>query len=490
MGLPVKPCTAVRDAGDRPRATRPKVVLYNPDAVFFTMPLALVAVGSHLDPDRYDVVVIDGRLERDPVAAVLRHLDGALCLGVTVLTGAPIRDALRVSRAAKSHRPNLPIVWGGWHPSMFARECLEETCVDITVQGQGEATFAEIVARLAAGGAVEGCLGCTYRAPNGEIHLNAARPLTDINGFGRHRYELIEVDRYYDLKGKRQLDYIASQGCHFRCAFCADPFVYDRQWVGFEPERVGEEVEHLWRRYRFDDLSFQDETFFTYAKRVEAIAEEFVRRRLPITWAATMRADQCARLPEDLFAKCKESGLRRVLVGVESGSQEMLDRIMKDIKLEQVYLVAERCRQYSIAVIFPFIVGFPDEPEESVQATMDLVKELRAMSPDFETPVFYFKPYPGSAITQAAVERGFSLPQSLEAWSQFDFIGSAGPWVSGEKYRLVERFKFYQQLAWDVVPAWQTPFQHMARWRCARDWYGWPVEKRVAEWISPPEPLS
>ena len=108
------------------RGKRLKVVLYNPQAVFFTMPLALLAIGSELDPGVYEVVIIDGRLDADAESSVLAHLDGALCLGVTVLTGAPISDALRISRAAKRARPDLPVVWGGWHPSMFARECLLE----------------------------------------------------------------------------------------------------------------------------------------------------------------------------------------------------------------------------------------------------------------------------------------------------------------------------------------------------------------------------
>ncbi|MER3513779.1 MAG: B12-binding domain-containing radical SAM protein, partial [Chloroflexota bacterium] len=69
---------------------RPKVVLYNPQAVFYTMPLALLAVGSALNRGQYEVVIVDGRLEADPVGVVLAHLEGALCLGVSVLTGRPI----------------------------------------------------------------------------------------------------------------------------------------------------------------------------------------------------------------------------------------------------------------------------------------------------------------------------------------------------------------------------------------------------------------
>lgn len=474
----------------RTQAPRRTVILYNPDAVFYTMPLALVAVGSHLDPERYRVVIIDGRLERNPVSALRSHLDDAVCLGVTVLTGAPIRDAVEVSRAAKALRPDLPVVWGGWHPSMFGAECLDEPSVDVTVQGQGEATFAELVERLAAGEALDGCLGCVHRGAGGALHRNYARPIEDINHFRPHDYTLIPVERYFELKGKRQLDYISSQGCRFRCTFCADPYVYQRAWKAFTPARVGEEIEALWRRYRFDDVNFQDETFFTYPKHVDGIAEEFLRRGLPITWAATMRADQCSRLPDEMFEKCRRSGLRRVLVGVESGSPEVLERIQKDITLEQVFFTAERCRRAGVKVQFPFIVGFPDETDESVRQTLDVAKRLRAMSPRFEVHIFYFKPYPGSALTQEAVNNGYSLPCTLDEWSDFDFIGSAGPWVSPEKYRLVERFKFYQRLAWDRAPAWKKPAQVLARWRCRHDAYAVPVEKIVGEWVSPPEALS
>ena len=84
-----------------------------------------------------------------------------------MLTGAPISDALQISRAAKRARPDLPVVWGGWHPSMFARECLREPSVDVTVRGQGEETFAEIVHRLAEGRSLEGCAGCTVRLADG-----------------------------------------------------------------------------------------------------------------------------------------------------------------------------------------------------------------------------------------------------------------------------------------------------------------------------------
>jgi radical SAM superfamily enzyme YgiQ (UPF0313 family) len=475
----------------RPNRRRHKVVLYNPQAVFFTFPLALLAIGSELDPEVYEVIIVDARLEPDAESVVLSHLEGALCVGVTVLTGAPISDAVRLSRAVKRARPDLPVVWGGWHPSMFASECLLEPAVDITVRGQGEETFVEIVQRLAAGQSLRGCAGCTVRLADGTIHENPPRSLAAVDKFRAHDYNLIPVERYFELKGKRQLDYISSQGCNFRCAFCSDPFVYGRQWVGLEPVRMALRLKELWDRYHFDDVNFQDETFFTKRGRVQALAEKIIESGMKITWAATMRADQGVRLPDEVWAKCKQSGLRRLLVGVESGSDEMLRRIRKDIKIEQVFATAEKMVRHGIAGHFPFIVGFPDESESSIQASLDVAKRLRAMSPDFLTPIFYFKPYPGSELVIEAVARGFRLPETLEEWARFDYVaGMPGPWVTPEKFELIERFKFFHELAWKQVSPGNRFLQRLARYRCTKDFYRWPVEMLFTRWLVPAQKLS
>jgi radical SAM superfamily enzyme YgiQ (UPF0313 family) len=469
---------------------RVKVVLYNPRAVFYTMPLALVAVGSHLDPAEFDVVILDGRLEPRPVDAILAH-DDAVCLGVTVLTGAPLQDAIETTRAVKAARPALPVVWGGWHPSMFGRECLREPAVDVTVQGQGEETFAEVVERLADRRDLDGCAGCTWRDGSGAVRVNPPRPLRRIDAFRPHNYDLIPVERYFTLKGRRQLDYISSQGCQFRCAFCADPFVYERQWVGLTPERMLDELAGLWQRHRFTDVNFQDETFFTRRSRVEAIARGLLERGVRATWAGTMRADQGARLPDDSLALCKASGLRRALVGVESGSPETLERIKKDITLDQVFDSAGKMLRHRVAGQFPFIVGFPGESDESVEASLSVARQLRAMSPDFATPIFYFKPYPGTSITDQAVRDGYRLPDTLDDWARFDYVGSVGgPWVSADRFERVERFKFYQQLAYGRPRRWLAPARRAARWRCERHEYRWPIEMRVGRWLSPPPALS
>lgn len=470
---------------------RHKIVLYNPKAVFWTMPLGLVAIASALDLERYEVKIIDARLEPDPLGTALAECQDALCLGITVLTGAPIHDALAVSRAVKAKHPHLPIVWGGWHPSLFSRECLTEPSINAAVSGQGEETFAEIVERYAQSKNLRGVAGVTWRDDLGNPVQNMPRLMRDVNLLPRHNYDLIRVEDYFTHKGKRQFDYISSIGCRFRCAFCADPAVYNRGWYGLTPQRMAEELADHHSRYRLTEIAFQDETFFTKRQRVDDISRAFIEAGLVIPWTATMRADQGDRLPDESLALARRAGLKRVMIGVEAGTDEMLKRIKKDITIAQVWSIAEKLVRHDIGCIWNFIVGFPDEPDYAFEAALDIAKRIRAMSPDFEVAIFFYRPYPGNEIADGLAAAQYQFPTTLEEWADFDYVGATGPWVSPDKFTRVERFKFYQKYAYGRHShPLARPLQALARWRVERDFYHWPVEKSVVETLRPGPKLS
>jgi radical SAM superfamily enzyme YgiQ (UPF0313 family) len=198
-----------------------------------------------------------------------------------------------------------------------------------------------------------------------------------------------------------------------------------------------------------------------------------------------MRADQGTRLDEAVLAECRQAGLRRVMIGLESGSQPMLDWMKKDIRLDQVFLAAEKCRRYGIGVLFNLIVGFPDEPPESVMATIRAAKRLRAMGPDFQVALFRYRPYPGTPITDTLARAGHPLPQRLDEWAAIEDGTVASPWMDAQKSDLVDRFGFYQRIGWARSSPWRAPLQAIARWRCREDWYAFPIEKAVLEWLRP-----
>lgn len=468
---------------------RPKVVLVNPPTVFWTMPLALLAVGSALDRARVDVVVVDRRFESED--RLLAELDGALCLGVTVLTGRPLAEAAAIVRRARRRRPDLPVIWGGWHPSLFPASCVEEGGASAAVVGQGEATFVEVVDRLAAGHDLDGVAGCWTVGPAGEARAHPPRLLQDLNRFPAHDYGLIDVEAAFRAKGRRQLDYVTSQGCRYRCGFCADPAVFGRAWTGLEPPRVLDELTALHRRHAFTDLSFQDETFFTSRKRVEAIAEGLLDAGMGFTWTATLRADQGRRLTGETVALCRRAGLREVVLGVESGSPETLRRIRKDITVDDVLATAEALVRHGIGASIGIIVGFPDEPEESVLASLDLATRLAAMSPAFRVSIFAFQPIPGGELWDDLIAGPGSVPTRLDQWSDFDYVNGTSAFLEPRLRRLVEGYRFYHRVAFARHGGpMHRPLRALARWRLSRHEYRLAAERRAAEWLRPPRESS
>src|SRR5690349_1469954 len=98
------------------------IILYNPAAPYYTMPLQFLALASVIDRDKYDVRIIDARIERSPRAAhekLKSLLPNAVCVGISVITGTPIKDAVSATRLVKKFNPGIPVVWGGWHPSIY-----------------------------------------------------------------------------------------------------------------------------------------------------------------------------------------------------------------------------------------------------------------------------------------------------------------------------------------------------------------------------------
>ena len=113
------------------------------------------------------------------------------------------------------------------------------------------------------------------------------------------------------------------------------------------------------------------------------------------------------------------------------------------------------------------------------------------MSHGFDTPVFYFKPYPGSAITRELVDNGYELPASTAEWGDFDYIGSSGPWVSKEKEKFFENLKFYLKLAYGRKRSiFLYPFRKIGQWRCLNDQYKFPLEKIIFDTFVTGQKLS
>lgn len=464
------------------KARRRSIVLYNPRGESHILPLALVHVGS-LFPDRR-VEIVDGRVDLAPEARVTELAREALCLGVTVLTGAPILDALKVTRAARAGRPDLPVIWGGWHPSLMPDQCLASGDVDVCVSGQGERTFLETVIALEEECSLEGIPGLVWRRGQ-EVVRNPPRPFEDVNHFPRTDFGLLDMERYFRFRGVRRLDFCSSQGCPFQCSFCADPMVYGQRWSGLKAERVVDEIRDHWTRYKVTEVFFNDDNFFTDLRRTEAICRGLIEGGVRIRWFGTGRADLLRRLTDEQLRLVKESGGYKINVGAESGSPELLKQIKKGTLVEDVLETAEKLHRAQIGARFSFIAGFPNEPLDSLAQTYRTVKALHEIDGEFETPIYFYAPYPGTELADRMPALGFTPPRRLEDWSQVDLDHSIGPWISPAVRRWVPRYNFYLRHGYQQPGrGWTRKLLHyMARARVKTDFYRFDVERRAVDLV-------
>ncbi|MEJ2555007.1 MAG: radical SAM protein [Anaerolineae bacterium] len=464
---------------------KPIILLYHPASGAYNYPLSLLAIASLMDRSSYEIQIVDAGIEAAPLTVVEAYLDNLLCLGVTVVTGRPIADALRVSQFAKERRPELPIIWGGWHPSIFPDQCLASPYVDIVVAGQGEETFAEVVQRLTEGRDLDGCQGAIFKKAGQVVH-NAPRPLVDVNRFPPLDFSLLNVARYMEKRGAPVLDFCSSQGCPWRCTFCSEPLINRRRWTGLDGTRLVAELAALARRYGFQDVHFMDELFFVNRKRVRSFAETLVAADPKLRWRATARADEIARADDEFLALIRRSGGYHIFVGAESGSQTILDRIKKDISVEHIWAAAQKLHRFGFQATFTFIVGFPHESPATANETIDMAKRLRDLDPGFDTPLLFFTPYPGTEEYLALAQQNIPLPITLEEWAGREFKTTAGAWVSPRLKHTVQSLNFYLPLAYPARPDRTHPLKTMvwraARWRVEHDFYAWPLERPLQRW--------
>jgi hypothetical protein len=104
--------------------------------------------------------------------------------------------------------------------------------------------------------------------------------------------------------------------------------------------------------------------------------------------------------------------------------------------------------------------------------------------------MFYFKPYPGSPLTESVLRAGYALPRSVQEWARFEFVASSGPWVSAAKRRRIERFKFYSRFAGGPETWRRWPLQTVARWRMSHNFFDVPIEKVLVDVLKPAPDLA
>src|ERR1700722_12383278 len=250
-----------------------KVVLFYPpyDGPPLGAPLCLLALASPLLQAGFEVKLVDNLTSPDFENVILRETENALCLGISILTGPMIGSAIRMAKKIRPARPGLPIVFGGWHPTLVPEQTLKPDFVDAIVRGQGELTLLELAHRLADGQGLNGGGGLLLKEGAG-LHHEPERPVANINDLPAPAYHLANVDVYASASGVRQLAYASSVGCPYACNYCTDMVFYKRRFNAYRADRVVSDLAELVPRYGIEEVALLDSNFLVDIKRAVAIA--------------------------------------------------------------------------------------------------------------------------------------------------------------------------------------------------------------------------
>lgn len=429
-----------------------KVVLFRPkqdkyDRFILCAPLSLLAVSSLLDKEGYTIKIVDAIVAPNYKSEILKEMEDSVCLGISVITGYPIKDALDVCREVKKKFPGKPIVWGGWHPTIIPKETIKNRFVDVVVKGYGERTFYELVKALYEQRPLESVDGILYKN-KGKIIENNEREIEDINSFPEMPYHLLNMYSYIKESpfSKRILDYRSSMGCAFNCTFCAEEKMSKRRWSGLESDRVIREIKSLKEKYDLDSIRFFENNFFLDKIRVREICEGMIKQKLGIKWGnANGRPEQLAAMDDRLWALIKKSGCNDILIGTESGSDKILKLINKQAKVEDTLKVIKQCKKYNIRPLVSLMFGFPFESkgitlEYEFRQLVKLVKEIYNINTNVLVVTNIYAPYPGTPLYSSCVKEGLLTPlKSLEEWGEVDLSMAYTKWVPKKYVRRINQ---------------------------------------------------
>lgn len=211
-------------------------------------------------------------------------------------------------------------------------------------------------------------------------------------------YELIDMDYYTrpNIRSIRpiflsQFSVFSGRGCPYNCRFCCNSTIWKRTVRFRNYKNVVDEIEYLIKKYSIDGVYILDDTFSLKSKRVLSFCSELKRRKLDIIWGCETRVDI---ITEELVKAMKEAGCIQIDLGVESGSQKILNNLNKGITVKQIKEAFKLCQKYKIRTYANVMFNTIDETEDDVKKTLDLCKEIKADVYGFAI----MTPYPGTDI--------------------------------------------------------------------------------------------
>lgn len=365
-------------------------------------PYSLLQIASILRSDGHEVQLIDANgwnLSWEEVNSRVRNMK----YDVLIFRFTPTTfdwDTKIASISKKSH-PNALTAGICWTLQTVPRGVLQSYVdLDIYIIHEYETVASSLISSISRDDNLSTVPGIAYRASNGIKVNDPARSLTDWDSLPLPAYDLLPSLKNYFINTPHGAPFTimyTSKGCPYSCIFCT---VRNTKLKKRSAESVLKELKYLKENFNLKTVSFFDETFAIDRERVITIAEAIKRDKLKITWYCNTRVDL---VDKELLKIIYDGGCRGVSYGVESGSQEILDKAKKGITVQQAENAITWAKETGINVYCSFIFGLPGENWKTVEETIKFVKRTLPTGAQFNVAV----PYTGTELYRVALNKGW-----------------------------------------------------------------------------------
>jgi len=477
------------------------IILFNPRATKprnRRFPLAILALAAVLEgKEEYEIV--DGNLDSDPTGTILGLIrqHNVELLGVTVMPGPQMAAAIETCREVRLRHPKVPIVWGGYFPSIYGDATLNAAYVDYAVRGQGEHTLLELLEAIRGQRSLETIQGLSFKDVFGLHRHNPERLMQSPDAFPWSPFHRIPVEKYLrpSFFGKRTVAHQASIGCPFRCSFCGVHAAYGNRERMESPARTEAILKHLVTNYGADSVQFYDMNFFLREDHARELAERITP--LNLRWWCEARIDTMNKYSDQTFDALRRAGCTMIFFGAESGSDWALKEMQKDITTAQTLELARRIRHFDIIPEFSFVIGNPKDPERDTHETLQFIRTLKHINPKSEIIMYHYTPVPQRTAMYGDIDGQIAFPTTPDEWATkrwMNFtlrIDPNTPWLKRKTKNLIDNFELVVSSRWPTVqdiraPRWsRAMLKSLSAWRYAFRLYAFPQELRWAhQWIN------
>ncbi len=401
-------------------------------------PLGLGYLAACLLREGFSVRILDLNLgaapERDLQAACAE--ESPRLVGITMLT-QNCHLAMQAARAVKAVDGGTFVAVGGPHVSYVWEEALTEPAVDAVVLFEGEQTVVELAGILRSKAPDLGVIaGLALRREGKAVTTRKRAPAKNLDRIPFPARELLPMADY-----RRPGTIMTSRGCPEKCIFCISS-IYEGAYRMRSADNVVDELATLRHTYGIREVYFLDNVFTVDAQRVRDVCGQIIARGLDIHFHCVSRANL---VTPELTDWLRRAGCMRIEIGVESGSQDLIDAYKKQISLDHVHRAADIVVGAGLRPMFTFQIGSPFETEETLRATHDLARDLRAKG-----AITFFSamtPYPGTILARHAKDLGIHI--HARDWSEYR---TSNPVYDGKH---LDRNRFRQALYREVADAYQ-----------------------------------